>query len=144
MFLRQACCIFETAKNSIISKWSDGKLQCFCYQTLLCFHLVALYLMILTARFPWEMVAWFGSHIFSSINCRQVDVKKATPKPDGIGGLRGGRGARGGRGRGRGGRDSRVKGKGEQAGVPWKTRCFKLCTFSCIFFLNFFTFSCKC
>jgi hypothetical protein len=67
-------------------------------------------------------------------NCHQVDVKKATPKPDGIGGLRGGRGARGGRGRGRGGRDSRVKGKGEQAGVPWKTTCFKLCTVSCVFF----------
>jgi len=38
-----------------------------------------------------------------SINGKEVDVKKATPKPDGIGGLRGGRGARGGRGRGRGG-----------------------------------------
>lgn len=75
-----------------------------------------------------------GSSIFSSFNCHQVDVKKATPKPDGIGGLRGGRGARGGRGRGRGGRDSRVKGKGEQAGVTWKTKCFKLCTFSCVFF----------
>lgn len=35
--------------------------------------------------------------------------------------MRGGRGGRGGRGRGRGGRDTRVKGKGEQAGVPWKT-----------------------
>lgn len=57
---------------------------------------------------------------------QQVDVKKATPKPDGIGGMRGGRGGRGGRGRGRGGRDTRVKGKGEQAGVPWKTNCLKL------------------
>jgi hypothetical protein len=54
----------------------------------------------------------------------QVDVKKATPKPDGIGGMRGGRGGRGGRGRGRGGRDTRVKGKGEQAGVLWKTKCW--------------------
>ncbi|PNF24507.1 RNA-binding protein squid [Cryptotermes secundus] len=38
-----------------------------------------------------------------SINGKEVDVKKATPKPDGIGGMRGGRGGRGGRGRGRGG-----------------------------------------
>lgn len=38
-----------------------------------------------------------------SINGKEVDVKKATPKPDGIGGLRGSRGTRGGRGRGRGG-----------------------------------------
>lgn len=30
----------------------------------------------------------------------QVDVKKATPKPDGMAGMRGGRGGRGGRGRG--------------------------------------------
>lgn len=82
--------------------------------------------------------------IFSacSFNCHQVDVKKATPKPDGIGGLRGGRGTRGGRGRGRGGRDSRVKGKGEQAGVPWKTKCFKFCSVSCVFlkFVDFFFF----
>jgi hypothetical protein len=62
----------------------------------------------------------------SIVPCQQVDVKKATPKPDGIGGMRGGRGGRGGRGRGRGGRDTRVKGKGEQAGVPRKTKCFKL------------------
>jgi squid-like protein len=40
----------------------------------------------------------------------QVDVKKATPKPDSMGGMRGGRGrgggarGRGGRGRGRGGK----------------------------------------
>ncbi|XP_021925575.1 RNA-binding protein squid isoform X8 [Zootermopsis nevadensis] len=47
-----------------------------------------------------------------SINGKEVDVKKATPKPDGIGGMRGGRGGRGGRGRGRGGRDTRVKGYG--------------------------------
>jgi hypothetical protein len=70
-----------------------------------------------------------GSHIFSSFNCHQVDVKKATPKPDGIGGLRGGRGARGGRGRGRGGRDSRVKGKGDQAGVTWKTNVLNCADF---------------
>ncbi|PNF24502.1 RNA-binding protein squid [Cryptotermes secundus] len=49
-----------------------------------------------------------------SINGKEVDVKKATPKPDGIGGMRGGRGGRGGRGRGRGGRDTRVKGYGGQ------------------------------
>jgi hypothetical protein len=38
-------------------------------------------------------------------SCFQVDVKKATPKPDGVVGIRGGRGGstRGGRGRGRGG-----------------------------------------
>nr|CAS85146.1 squid, variant G [Blattella germanica] len=38
-----------------------------------------------------------------SINGKEVDVKKATPKPDGMGGMRGSRGGRGGRGRGRGG-----------------------------------------
>jgi squid-like protein len=70
----------------------------------------------------------------------QVDVKKATPKPDGIGGMRGARGGRGGRGRGRGGRDTRVKGKGEQAGAPWKNvLCINYCNF-----LNLYTFSCKC
>ncbi|KAL1122104.1 hypothetical protein AAG570_003510 [Ranatra chinensis] len=35
-----------------------------------------------------------------SINGKEVDVKKATPKPDGMAGMRGGRGGRGGRGRG--------------------------------------------
>lgn len=66
----------------------------------------------------WDFVLIF---LFSSY---QVDVKKATPKPDGIVGMRGGRGGRGGRGRGRGGRDTRVKGKGEQAGVLRKTKCY--------------------
>nr|CAD7443836.1 unnamed protein product [Timema bartmani] len=50
-----------------------------------------------------------------SINGKEVDVKKATPKPDGMGGFRGGRGAtRGGggaRGRGRGARGGRGGGK---------------------------------
>lgn len=35
-----------------------------------------------------------------NINGKEVDVKKATPKPDGMAGMRGGRGGRGGRGRG--------------------------------------------
>ncbi|XP_014281775.1 RNA-binding protein squid isoform X1 [Halyomorpha halys] len=35
-----------------------------------------------------------------TINGKEVDVKKATPKPDGMAGMRGGRGGRGGRGRG--------------------------------------------
>ena len=106
-----------------------------CSQTLLCFHLVALCVMVLKCQISLGNGGMIGSRVFSSsFTCHQVDVKKATPKPDGIGGLRGGRGARGGRGRGRGGRDSRVKGKGEQAGVTWKTKCFKLCTFSCVFF----------
>ncbi|XP_026292163.2 RNA-binding protein squid isoform X1 [Frankliniella occidentalis] len=38
-----------------------------------------------------------------SISGKEVDVKKATPKPNEMGGMRGGRGGRGGRGRGRGG-----------------------------------------
>lgn len=37
-----------------------------------------------------------------SISGKEVDVKKATPKPNEMGGMRGGRGGRGGRGRGRG------------------------------------------
>ncbi|XP_075217406.1 RNA-binding protein squid isoform X7 [Lycorma delicatula] len=37
-----------------------------------------------------------------SIKGKEVDVKKATPKPDSMAGMRGGRGSRGGRGRGRG------------------------------------------
>ncbi|XP_046993389.1 RNA-binding protein squid isoform X3 [Schistocerca americana] len=49
-----------------------------------------------------------------SINGKEVDVKKATPKPDGMGGVRGGRGGRGGRGRGRGGRGAQVGGYGSQ------------------------------
>lgn len=49
-----------------------------------------------------------------SINGKEVDVKKATPKPDGMGGVRGGRGGRGGRGRGRGGYGS--QGWGNQGG----------------------------
>ncbi|XP_067010775.1 RNA-binding protein squid isoform X5 [Anabrus simplex] len=49
-----------------------------------------------------------------SINGKEVDVKKATPKPDGMGGMRGGRGGRGGRGRGRGGRGARGGGYGSQ------------------------------
>lgn len=49
-----------------------------------------------------------------SINGKEVDVKKATPKPDGMGGVRGGRGGRGGRGRGRGGYGS--QGWGSQGG----------------------------
>uniref|UniRef100_A0A0K8S951 RRM domain-containing protein n=2 Tax=Lygus hesperus TaxID=30085 RepID=A0A0K8S951_LYGHE len=35
-----------------------------------------------------------------TINGKEVDVKKATPKPDSMAGMRGGRGGRGGRGRG--------------------------------------------
>nr|CAD7462425.1 unnamed protein product [Timema tahoe] len=53
-----------------------------------------------------------------SINGKEVDVKKATPKPDGMGGFRGGRGAtRGGggaRGRGRGARGGRGGGYASQ------------------------------
>jgi len=36
------------------------------------------------------------------IGGKDVDVKKATPKPNQMGAMRGGRGGRGGRGRGRG------------------------------------------
>ncbi|XP_043281051.1 RNA-binding protein squid isoform X2 [Venturia canescens] len=46
-----------------------------------------------------------------TINGKEVDVKKATPKPDGMGGMRGGAGARGGRG-GRGGRGRGFGGQG--------------------------------
>lgn len=84
----------------------------------------------------------FCSRDIFFLTFQQVDVKKATPKPDGIGGIRGGsRGGRGGRGRGRGGRDTRVKGKGEQAGVPWKTNC---CTIPCKCFKFIHIFLCKC
>ncbi|KAK0157785.1 hypothetical protein PV328_011479 [Microctonus aethiopoides] len=46
-----------------------------------------------------------------TINGKEVDVKKATPKPEGMGGMRGGAGGRGARG-GRGGRGRGFGGQG--------------------------------
>ncbi|KAJ9573638.1 hypothetical protein L9F63_008979, partial [Diploptera punctata] len=53
-----------------------------------------------------------------SINGKDVDVKKATPKPDGMTGMRGGRGGSGGGGGGgRGG--GRGRGRGGYGGQGW-------------------------
>ncbi|XP_059469680.1 RNA-binding protein squid-like isoform X6 [Neocloeon triangulifer] len=47
-----------------------------------------------------------------TINGKEVDVKKATPRPENMGGMRGGRGGRGGPRGGRGGRGGRGRGGG--------------------------------
>jgi hypothetical protein len=71
---------------------SEEKLHCVCCQTSLCFLPCCPVCNDLNCPISLGNSGMIGSHIFSSCNCHQVDVKKATPKPDGIGGLRGGLG----------------------------------------------------